>query len=89
VLTIIEKETVFATACLWLCHDNHNCFYGMVGSAIIRLGGCMDYTNGKSVYLKKNPVKIEANLAQVALKDVPLEVRKKEAKKPLFLTRYE
>jgi hypothetical protein len=61
----------------------------MVGSAIIRLGGCMDYTNGKSVYLKKGHVKIEANLAQVALKDVPLEVRKKEAKKPLFLTRYE
>jgi len=49
----------------------------------------MDYTNGKSVYLKKGSVKIEANLAQVALKDVPLEVRKKEAKQPLFLTRYE
>ena len=25
----------------------------------------------------------------VALKDVPLEVRRKEAKKPLFLIRYE
>ncbi len=49
----------------------------------------MDYTNGKSVYLKKEPVKIEANLAQIALKDVPLELRRKEAKKPLFLTRYE
>ena len=49
----------------------------------------MDYTNGKSVYLKKGPVKIGANLAQVALKDVPLEVRKKDAKKPLFLARYE
>ncbi len=61
----------------------------MDGSAIIRLSGCMDYTNGKSVNLKKRHVKIEANLAQVALKDVSLKVRKKDAKKPLFLTRYE
>jgi hypothetical protein len=61
----------------------------MVGSAIIRLGGYMDYRDEKSVYLKKDPVKIEADLTQVALKDVPLEVRKKEAKQPLFLTRYE
>jgi hypothetical protein len=82
-------EAVFATVCLLLCRDSHNCFYGMDGNPIIRLGGYMDYTNGESVYLKKEPVKIEANLAQVALKDVPLKVRKKEAKQPLFLTRYE
>jgi len=49
----------------------------------------MDYRDEKSVYLKKNPVKIEADLTQVVLKDVPLEVRKKEAKQPLFLLRYE
>jgi len=49
----------------------------------------MNCRNEKSVYLKKDPVKIEADLTQVALKDVPLEVRKKEAKQPLFLTRYE
>jgi hypothetical protein len=61
----------------------------MEGSSIIRQVCCMDYLNGKSVNLKKGQVKIEANLVQVALKDVPLEVRKKDAKKPLFLTRYE
>ncbi len=61
----------------------------MDGSANIRLGGIMDYRNGKSVYLKKRHVKIEASLAQVTLKDVPLEARRKEAKKPLFLIRYE
>jgi hypothetical protein len=56
----------------------------MDGSANIRLGGIMDYRNEKSVYLKKRHVKIEASLVQVALKDVPLEVSRKEAKKPLF-----
>ena len=61
----------------------------MVGSAILRLGGYMNCRTEKSVYLKKDPVKIEADLTQVALKDVPLEVRKKEAQQPLFLTRYE
>jgi hypothetical protein len=61
----------------------------MNGSAIIGLGGIMDYRTGKFVCLKKRQVKIEASLAQVALKDVPLEVRRKEAKKPLFLIRYE
>jgi hypothetical protein len=61
----------------------------MVASAIIGLGGYMDYRNEKSVYLKKDTIKIEADLTQVALKDVPMDVRKKEAKQPLFLTRYE
>jgi len=49
----------------------------------------MSYSDGKSVYLKKEHVKIGAGLIQVTLKDVPLEVRKKEARKPLFLKRYE
>ena len=49
----------------------------------------MEDGDKKPLFLKKNPVKIEADLTQVALKDVPLEVRRKEAKQPLFLTRYE
>jgi len=49
----------------------------------------MDYINGESVYLKKRNVKVGVRLVQVSLKDVPLEVRRKEAKKPLFLIRYE
>jgi hypothetical protein len=49
----------------------------------------MDSRNGESAYLKKNQVKVETRLAQVSLKDVPQEVRRKEAKKPLFLARYE
>ena len=49
----------------------------------------MDYRDEKSGYLKKDPVKIEVDLTQVTLKDVPLDVRKKEAKQPLYLTRYE
>jgi len=53
------------------------------------LGDNMDYGDEKSVYFKKKPLKIEADLTEVVLKDVPLEVRKKEAKKPLFLIRYE
>ena len=44
----------------------------------------MDRINGESIYLKKDHVKVEARLAQVSLKDVPLEVRRKEAKEPLF-----
>jgi hypothetical protein len=61
----------------------------MDGSPIMRLGGSMNYTNEKSVYLKKRHINIEESLAQVTLKNVPLEVRRKEAKKPLFLIRYE
>jgi hypothetical protein len=49
----------------------------------------MDRINEESIYLKKNHVKVEEELVQVSLRDVPLEVRRKEAKKPLFLTRYE
>jgi hypothetical protein len=49
----------------------------------------MDCINGKSVYHKKDLVEVDERLAQVSLKDVPLEVRRKEAKKPLFLKRYE
>ena len=56
----------------------------------------MDYQNDKSsMMLNKNNDKakrerlIEKLEFTVALRDVPLEVRRKEAKKPLFLIRYE
>lgn len=46
----------------------------------------MDYPNGKSGYSKKTADKCAS---VVSLKDVPLEVRRREAEKPLYLTRYE
>ena len=49
----------------------------------------MDYPNGSTCLIKKDSAKGEERLEYVSLKDVPLEVRRKEAKKPLFLTRYE
>jgi len=49
----------------------------------------MNYQNDASCLLKKCSAKVEETLAQVSLKDVPLEVRRKEARKPLFLIRYE
>jgi hypothetical protein len=48
----------------------------------------MDYPDGKSKTknrLTNGKIKWET----VSLKDIPLEVRRKEARKPLFLTRYE
>ncbi|MGA3291010.1 MAG: hypothetical protein ABSD42_12315 [Candidatus Bathyarchaeia archaeon] len=56
----------------------------------------MDYQNEKPVMLlhknldgaKRRRLSEKLELV-VALKDVPLEVRRKEAKKPLFLIRYE
>jgi hypothetical protein len=55
----------------------------------------MDYQNEKSRVLKKTKFPnskrehVVERLEQVSLKDVPLEDRRKEAKKPLFLARYE
>jgi hypothetical protein len=46
----------------------------------------MDYPNGKTGYSKKDGNRCEP---AVSLKDVPLEVRRQEAGKPLFLNRYE
>jgi hypothetical protein len=49
----------------------------------------MDYPNGKSKikngFTNGNHIRLE----NISLKDVPLEIRRREAKKPLFLTRYE
>ena len=49
----------------------------------------MDYPNGKEGYSKKENNGKCQRFEQVSLKDVPLEVRRQEAKKPLFLNRYE
>ena len=50
----------------------------------------MDYQNGATCLIKKNSeAESDDRLEQVSLKDVPIEVRKREAKKPLFLIRYE
>jgi hypothetical protein len=54
----------------------------------------MDYPNDKSGASKKNfdrakRENLSKKLEFVSLNDAPLEDRRKEAKKPLFLTRYE
>jgi len=49
----------------------------------------LDCQNGSSCLIKTDPEKREEKETYVQLRDVPLEVRKKEAKKPLFLIRYE
>jgi hypothetical protein len=49
----------------------------------------MDYSNGSTCLIKKDSANGKERLEYVCLRDVPLEVRRKEAKKPLFLTRYE
>ena len=55
----------------------------------------MDYQNEKSsTSLNKNfdrakRERLSEKLESISLKDVPLEDRRKEAKKPLFLIRYE
>jgi hypothetical protein len=49
----------------------------------------VDYQNGDACLIRKDSAKGEERLECISLNDVPLEVRRKEAKKPLFLTRYE
>jgi hypothetical protein len=55
----------------------------------------MDCNIENSILLQKNfhdkpkRERLRERLAFISLKDVPLEVRRKEAKEPLFLTRYE
>jgi hypothetical protein len=48
----------------------------------------MEGINGDSIHLKKRVI-VETRLAEISLKEVPRKVRRKEAKKPLFLSRYE
>jgi hypothetical protein len=55
----------------------------------------MDHQKEKSILLKRNfqdrlnRERLRERLELVSLKDVPPEVRRNEANKPLFLTRYE
>jgi hypothetical protein len=54
----------------------------------------MDYQNEKSSLVKKNFDRVKGEnlnikLSTGSLKDMSLEDRRKEAQKPLFLTRYE
>jgi hypothetical protein len=49
----------------------------------------MDSQEGKLNRFLQNIKLKDENLENVSLKDVPLEDRRKEAEKPLFLTRYE
>ena len=57
--------------------------------AWLRRCGMMDYPNGQAGYSKKGLNRKAQGLEAVSLKDVPLEVRRQEAAKPLYLTRYE
>ena len=54
----------------------------------------MNYQNEKSSLAKKNfdrakRKSLSAKLTLESLKDIPLKIRREEAKKPLFLERYE
>lgn len=48
----------------------------------------MNYREGETCLVRKI-FTTEQELELVSLNDVPLEVRRKEAKKPLYLKRYE
>jgi hypothetical protein len=65
----------------------------MVKSGLTKVRA-MDYRNEKSSVLRKSFDRVKRSslverLEIVSLKDMPLAARRKEAKKPLFLTRYE
>ena len=49
----------------------------------------MDYQNGSTCLIKRENEKGGEKLENIRLKDAPLELRRIEAKEPLFLTRYE
>ena len=50
----------------------------------------MDCRKGDSCFLKKSPKQDEnVSVQTVFLRDIPLEVRRNDAGKPLFLIRYE
>jgi hypothetical protein len=50
----------------------------------------IDFQNGETYLIKKvSTAENVDRLEPSSLKDVPIEDRKKEAKKPLFLIRYE
>jgi len=51
----------------------------------------MDYQNQETATLKKGFGTRRERFGgkSISIRDIPLEIRRKEAKKPLFLTRYE
>jgi len=50
----------------------------------------MNYQNGSTRLIRKvSDTESDERLEQVSLRNVPLEVRKKDAEEPLFLIRYE
>ena len=50
----------------------------------------MGYQNSSTCLIKKGPdIDKDIKIEYPSLKDVPMEIRHKEAKKPLYLTRYE
>jgi hypothetical protein len=55
----------------------------------------MEYHTDNSIIIQKSfqerskRARLRGRLAIVSLKDVPLDVRRREAKQPLFLIRYE
>jgi hypothetical protein len=55
----------------------------------------MRYPSDNPIHLQKDfdetskREHVRRRLQNISLKDVPLEVRRREAKEPLFLTRYE
>jgi len=54
----------------------------------------MDNQNEKSPLVQRTLIRakteiLDAEMPVLSLKDMPLKTRRKEAKKPLFLTRYE
>ena len=72
---------------------NHNFIYGMSISHIHRVW-MMDNQNEKSPLVQRTLIRakteiLDAEMPVLSLKDMPLKTRRKEAKKPLFLTRYE
>jgi hypothetical protein len=75
-----------------LLQDNHKSIYQMTLSDLTKVR-VMNYQNEKSHLLKKKFVekreRLGRKLQTVSLRDIPLDVRREEAKKPLFLTRYE
>ena len=77
-----------------LCGYSHNGVYSMMERAMVRIKS-MPYRNEEPVMLRDNLNKVlkrsrsRVRLEFNSLKDIPLEVRRREAREPLFLTRYE
>ena len=85
-------DFIESLASLLLYRSNHNYIYHM--NEDIYVVRAMDGQNPKSCLLKNSfeddkTQRLAGKLVAVSLRDIPLEVRRKEAKKPMFLKRYE